>query len=101
MSVQITFLNHSGFAVDGTDSRCWSLITTRIHRGRSRLTARSAGSRCGSLSAIGTEDHFNRGIGQFGGAQYIVNEDVRLKDIPADRFHAMKLYETLPWEIRR
>ena len=42
------------------------------------------------------EDHFNRSIGQFGGAQYIVNEDVRLKDIPADRFHAMKLYETLP-----
>ena len=41
------------------------------------------------------EDHFNRSIGQFGGAQYIATKMCARADIPADRFHAMKLYETL------
>ena len=52
MSTQITYLNHSGFSVE-TDSRFWSLITTKIRRERSRLTARYGGNRSGFSSPTG------------------------------------------------
>jgi L-ascorbate metabolism protein UlaG (beta-lactamase superfamily) len=95
MSVQITFLNHSGFAVE-TDSKVLVFDYYKDPSGTVKAYSQVGRKPLWFFVSHWHEDHFNRSIGQFGGAQYIVNEDVRLKDIPADRFHAMKLYETLP-----
>ena len=94
MSVQITFLNHSGFAVE-TDSKVLVFDYYKDPSGTVKAYSQVGRKPLWFFVSHWHEDHFNRSIGQFGGAQYIVNEDVNLKDIPADRFHAMKLYETL------
>ena len=52
MSVQITFLNHSGFAVE-TDSKVLVFDYYKDPSGTVKAYSHVARSRCGSLSAIG------------------------------------------------
>lgn len=94
MSVQITFLNHSGFAVE-TDSKVLVFDYYKDPSGTVKAYSHVGKKPLWFFVSHWHEDHFNSSIGQFGGAQYIVNEDVHLKEIPADKFHAMKLYDTL------
>ena len=94
MSIQITFLNHSGFAVE-TDSKVLIFDYYKDPSGTVAAYEKAGKKPLWFFVSHWHEDHFNRGIGAFGGAQYIVNEDVALQGVPGDRLHVMKVYDTL------